>query len=59
MKRIDVALERMQKDIIRTRCPSIYKLGCGQDTETTVINEGMAVGCRGITCVVCWNKEID
>ena len=44
----------------RVMCP--YKLGCGldsQDIKTTAYAGTLVIGCRGMTCKECWNKEFE
>lgn len=46
-------------EVIGKRCPSYVSVGGPEyDSETSNIsNEGRILGCRGITCEECWNKE--
>ncbi len=67
MKRIDRAYEQNKKEyeskdiIIIEYCP--YFLDVGEDDAdagTTVEDSnGNVLGCRGITCVKCWDREED
>ena len=57
MKRIDKAKEKIYKEW----CPSIVdKNWMDYDDKTCVEDKtGIIVGCRGITCKKCWNKEVE
>ena len=62
MKRIDKALMAHKADILTDSCPA-HEDGCGKeqvDEKTKVLDEAdLITGCRGITCIECWDKEVD
>lgn len=59
MKRfIDLAIEK----IIKENCPrNVFhtsKYAPLKDCATQVIDTNEIIGCRGITCKECWEKEV-
>lgn len=44
-----------KKDLVSYMCPSIFGCGPRYDEQTIAFDR---IGCRGITCHECWNKEV-
>ena len=54
MKRIEKALY----NTIENHCPSLIGEELHIDDDTQVLDKNdNVVGCRGITCIECWNQE--
>lgn len=54
MKRIEKALY----NTIENHCPSLIGEELHLDDDTQVLDKNdNVVGCRGITCIECWNQE--
>lgn len=56
MTRLEKTLEIQRGRLIESNCPSQFCVGPKIDDKTRKYN-GIVIGCRGITCVECWNKE--
>jgi len=54
-------LEQLIQDYLTLHCPDDYfDDGVRFDKRTEMKDEhGNRIGCRGITCEQCWNKEIE
>lgn len=61
MKRIDKAMlegDQAENFYREYCCPVEYGSKIDPETETQD-DDGLTTGCRGITCVACWDKEVD
>lgn len=65
MTRLDKALSMVKYDantIIRDKCPSEFELDVHCDSKSVIENpfdNNRIIGCRGISCKTCWNKELE
>lgn len=66
MKRIDKYMQEYgndnneyKKGVINSLCVSEIDIDIFDDDTAVRGSSGLAIGCNGITCVECWNKEIE
>ena len=64
MKRIDKYMIEYGNDnreyedgVINSLCVSEIDIDIFNDSTAIIGNSGLAIGCNGITCKQCWNKE--
>lgn len=52
--------EENAEELMRMQCPwTVHKDGPSIDLRDAQYNDGLwSIGCRGITCIECWNKEV-
>lgn len=61
MTYLEKAVEEYKKELLGTECPN-FNLGFGplNDGIGEILDaDGNVVGCRGIKCEECWNKEME
>lgn len=61
MTYLEKAVEEYKKKIFKFSCPyGILGNGIAEDYATEKVDaDGNVVGCRGIKCEECWNKEME
>lgn len=52
MTHLELYLNRYKAKLINTECPGEFFA----DDESIMEHDGMVLGCRGMTCEMCWNR---